>query len=272
MVTRPKGVPYIETIKLVDKMWHREGKKDAMLLVKMKKMELLTNDMKGFHAKYNQANHDYEYAYYGNQGWNNVRSVDRSSQERNESLPPHTEITIKVVLEKEWMNELASQVAAQTTETNKAPMQAIVDNDIFEWEMEEEVVGELIANVFLKGEEVEEIVTCDWGPFTIPVDPYFPELVWEFYASYRERKQLLKHTGRTKAFPFLTSTNSVITLATKIDKEAPFMKRAKYTENKTPPPPSASSHILASPLHTNEFHSAPPYFLNIAQRAKMHES
>ncbi|MCE3049758.1 hypothetical protein HAX54_045725, partial [Datura stramonium] len=24
-----------------------------------------------------------------------------------------------------------------------------------------------------------------WGPFTIPVDPYFPELVWEFYASYR---------------------------------------------------------------------------------------
>ncbi|MCE3216541.1 hypothetical protein HAX54_006841 [Datura stramonium] len=46
----------------------------------------------------------------------------------------------------------------------------------------------------------------DWGPFTIPVDPYFPELVWEFYASYRERQQLLKHKGRTEAFPCLTSS------------------------------------------------------------------
>ncbi|MCD7466151.1 hypothetical protein HAX54_002575 [Datura stramonium] len=25
----------------------------------------------------------------------------------------------------------------------------------------------------------------DWEPFTIPLDPYFPELVREFYASYR---------------------------------------------------------------------------------------
>ncbi|MCD7464929.1 hypothetical protein HAX54_000230 [Datura stramonium] len=25
----------------------------------------------------------------------------------------------------------------------------------------------------------------DWGPFTIYVDPYFSELVWEFYASYK---------------------------------------------------------------------------------------
>ncbi|MCD9644320.1 hypothetical protein HAX54_032505, partial [Datura stramonium] len=28
----------------------------------------------------------------------------------------------------------------------------------------------------------------DWGPFTIPVDPYFPEFEWEFYASYMERQ------------------------------------------------------------------------------------
>ncbi|MCD7465483.1 hypothetical protein HAX54_001405, partial [Datura stramonium] len=27
-----------------------------------------------------------------------------------------------------------------------------------------------------------------WGPFTILVDPYFPELVWDFYATYRARK------------------------------------------------------------------------------------
>ncbi|MCD9643092.1 hypothetical protein HAX54_030215, partial [Datura stramonium] len=33
----------------------------------------------------------------------------------------------------------------------------IVENDIFEWEIEEEVVGELIVDVFLKGEELEEV-------------------------------------------------------------------------------------------------------------------
>ncbi|MCE3050841.1 hypothetical protein HAX54_048280 [Datura stramonium] len=45
----------------------------------------------------------------------------------------------------------------------------------------------------------------DWGPFTLPVDPYLPELVWEFYASYRERKQLMKRRGSTKAGSCLTS-------------------------------------------------------------------
>ncbi|MCD9637580.1 hypothetical protein HAX54_020949, partial [Datura stramonium] len=128
-----KEVPFVETINLVYKMWHREGKKDAMLLVMMKKMELLTNYMKGFLARNSQDNHDYEYCYYGIQGWNNVQSVDTSSQESNESVPPHMDSTLEVVLEK-----------------------AIVDNDMFEWEIEEEVVGELIANVFLKGEELEE--------------------------------------------------------------------------------------------------------------------
>ncbi|MCD7472105.1 hypothetical protein HAX54_013044, partial [Datura stramonium] len=56
----------------------------------------------------------------------------------------------------ERMNELASHVAAQTTETNMSPTQEIVENDIFEWEMEEEVVGELIVDVFLKGEKFEK--------------------------------------------------------------------------------------------------------------------
>ncbi|MCD7467604.1 hypothetical protein HAX54_005133 [Datura stramonium] len=36
---------------------------------------------------------------------------------------------------------------------------------------------------------------------------------------------------------------------------------------------SASTHTAAASLHTNEFHSSlPPDFLNISQRAKMHES
>ncbi|MCD9559742.1 hypothetical protein HAX54_017975, partial [Datura stramonium] len=186
----PEGVPCMETIKLVYKMWRRGGKKDAILLVMMKQMELLTNYMKGFYARCNQANHDYDYVYYGNQGWNNAWSVDTSSQGSNESIPPHMESTLEVVLQnvlatkegvqdlrsklldltttikshdviiqqlEERMNELASQMVVQTIENNPAPMQDIVENDIFEWQIEEEVIGALIADVFLKGEELEEV-------------------------------------------------------------------------------------------------------------------
>ncbi|MCE3215013.1 hypothetical protein HAX54_000539 [Datura stramonium] len=243
----------------------------------------------------------------------------------------------------------------------------------------------------------------DWGPFATPVDPYLPKLVWEFYASYKARKHLMKRRGCTEAFSGLTSVwvqgqevpvtpeainsiywdemipshlifcnkvedkanqfqwvssliskglvcsrlipswntsevpievaillacimdhvhinvgeiiadqfkrkakqqatvlpfpnlvcmlymratcplfqpldrmvqaNSVITLATKIDKEAPAMKRAKYTGNMTPPSLSASTHTATAPLHKAEPHnSPPPNLLKIAQRAKMHEN
>ncbi|MCD7453798.1 hypothetical protein HAX54_022189 [Datura stramonium] len=88
----------------------------------------------------------------------------------------------------------------------------------------------------------------NWGLFTIPVEPYLLELVWKFYASYRERQQLLKRRGRTEAFRASHRTvqaNSVIRLATKTDKEAPAMKRAKYTWNMTLPSSSASTHTSA---------------------------
>ncbi|MCE3052145.1 hypothetical protein HAX54_051667, partial [Datura stramonium] len=64
-----------------------------------------------------------------------------------------------VIIQKleERMNKLASQMEAQLTENNTASMQDIVENDKFEWEIEEEVVGELIADAFLKGEELEEV-------------------------------------------------------------------------------------------------------------------
>ncbi|MCD9561530.1 hypothetical protein HAX54_020693 [Datura stramonium] len=66
--------------------------------------------------------------------------------------------------------------------------------------------------------------------------------------------------------------NSVITLATKTDKEAPVMKREKYTRNMTLPLPLASTHTAAALLHTDEFHSStPPDLLNISQGAKMNE-
>ncbi|MCD9641185.1 hypothetical protein HAX54_027146, partial [Datura stramonium] len=56
------------------------------------------------------------------------------------------------------MNELAYQVAAQTAETNTSSPQAIMGNDIFECEIEEEVIREMIVDIFLKGEEVEEVL------------------------------------------------------------------------------------------------------------------
>ncbi|MCD9644706.1 hypothetical protein HAX54_033126 [Datura stramonium] len=126
-----------------------------------------------------------------------------------------------------------------------------------------------------------QIGTCDWGPFTIPVDLYLPELVCEFYVSYRARQQLMERRGHTKAFPCLTlakkqvtalpfpnlvsmlcmrvscplfrpldrtvQDNNVITLATKIDKEAA--------------------------VRQIESHNSPPLdLLNIAQRSNMHEN
>ncbi|MCD7455209.1 hypothetical protein HAX54_027421 [Datura stramonium] len=242
-----------------------------------------------------------------------------------------------------------------------------------------------------------QIGTRNWGPFTILVDPYLPKLVWEFYASYRARKQLMKRRGNTEAGSCLTSVwvqgqevpvtpeainsiywdepipshpifrksgeqsnsipmdsqldckrlmpslntskvpikvsiffacimdhvhinmgeiianqfkckakqqatalafpnlvcmlcmratcpmfrpldrmvqaNSVITLATKTDKAAPAMKRAKYTRNMTLPSSLASIHTATAPLYTVEPQSSPPPdLLNIAQRAKMHEN
>ncbi|MCE0480710.1 hypothetical protein HAX54_037802 [Datura stramonium] len=50
-----------------------------------------------------------------------------------------------------------------------------------------------------------QIGIWDWGPFTIPIGPYFLELVWEFYASYRVRQITLKHKGRVDTISYLSS-------------------------------------------------------------------
>ncbi|MCD7448925.1 hypothetical protein HAX54_047264, partial [Datura stramonium] len=42
------------------------------------------------------------------------------------------------------------------------------------------------------------------GPFTIHVGPYFPELVWEFYASYRVKQSILKNKGQVDTMPCLS--------------------------------------------------------------------
>ncbi|MCD7464411.1 hypothetical protein HAX54_052696 [Datura stramonium] len=101
----------------------------------------------------------------------------------------------------------------------------------------------------------------------------------EYHISLKEKHaihgeaQFDAESFKTACPDMTVQADSMITLATKTDKDAPVRKLEKYTRNKTPPPPSASTHTLAAPLHKDEFHSpTPPDFLNIKQREKMHES
>ncbi|MCD9645108.1 hypothetical protein HAX54_033784 [Datura stramonium] len=65
----------------------------------------------------------------------------------------------------------------------------------------------------------------------------------------------------------------VITLDTKIDKEALMIKWERYRGNMTPASPLASSHIASSPANTDESQtSPPPGLLNIAQMEMIHEN
>ncbi|MCD7458640.1 hypothetical protein HAX54_038790 [Datura stramonium] len=67
--------------------------------------------------------------------------------------------------------------------------------------------------------------------------------------------------------------HGVITLDTKIDKEAPMIKRARYTGNMTPPSLVTSPHIDTTPANAGESQTSPLLnLLNIAQREKMHEN
>ncbi|MCE3216369.1 hypothetical protein HAX54_006271, partial [Datura stramonium] len=153
-------------------------------------MKLLTTYVKGFHAKNSHAVQNCDDGYYGNQGWNNVQCVDTSSHGSTEVLPPHMESTLEVVLKKvlateegvqdlrsklldltstvksheviiqqleERMNELEFQMATPIAANNTAPRKDIIDDDVLKWEMEEEAIENLIVDVFLKGEELEEI-------------------------------------------------------------------------------------------------------------------
>ncbi|MCD9645775.1 hypothetical protein HAX54_034975, partial [Datura stramonium] len=51
----------------------------------------------------------------------------------------------------------------------------------------------------------DQFQILNWEPFTMPLDPYIPELVWEFYASYREQQYILKHKDRIDMMPYLSS-------------------------------------------------------------------
>ncbi|MCD9641421.1 hypothetical protein HAX54_027598 [Datura stramonium] len=57
----------------------------------------------------------------------------------------------------ERMNELAFQMETPIAANNTTQRKDIMDDDVLEWEMQEEAIEELIVDVFLKGEELEEI-------------------------------------------------------------------------------------------------------------------
>ncbi|MCE3051833.1 hypothetical protein HAX54_050934 [Datura stramonium] len=67
--------------------------------------------------------------------------------------------------------------------------------------------------------------------------------------------------------------DGMITLATKIDKDAPAMKQAKGTENRTPPPPYVPSNTPAGQFQAAAAPTTtPPNLLKLAQMAQVHKS
>ncbi|MCE3052263.1 hypothetical protein HAX54_052021 [Datura stramonium] len=66
-------------------------------------------------------------------------------------------------------------------------------------------VHQCFATLHLRLTGGPPISNRDWGPFTIPMDPYFPEFVWEFYAPYNAQQIILKHKGRVDTIPCLPS-------------------------------------------------------------------
>ncbi|MCE0482110.1 hypothetical protein HAX54_040512, partial [Datura stramonium] len=91
--------------------------------------------MKGLHVGNDQDTFDYEYDYHGKKGRNNVWSAKTNIQESDESLLPHMESTLELVLEKRLesrMSELASQVMNHAIDTTMLSVLATKDDDIFE--------------------------------------------------------------------------------------------------------------------------------------------
>ncbi|MCD7453204.1 hypothetical protein HAX54_020009, partial [Datura stramonium] len=49
LLRNPDGASYFESLQLMYEMWRREERKDPVLMVMMKQIELLANCMTGFH-------------------------------------------------------------------------------------------------------------------------------------------------------------------------------------------------------------------------------
>ncbi|MCE3215530.1 hypothetical protein HAX54_002738 [Datura stramonium] len=88
----------------------------------------------------------------------------------------------------------------------------------------------------------------------------------------KARHGLLKHKGCMGAWArgAYNSKGDQFTLLCSAD---PITLDIPREENRTPPPPSASSHISAAQFHTVVVPTpTPPDFLKVAQRAQVHES
>ncbi|MCD9644516.1 hypothetical protein HAX54_032771, partial [Datura stramonium] len=86
-----------------------------------------------------------------------------------------------------------------------------------------------------------------------------------------------KAKQQATALPFpnldkIVRADGMITLATKTDKDAPGMKRAKCTTRNTSPPPLACSTTSTAQFHPTVVPAlTSPHFLKIDQRAQVHE-
>ncbi|MCD9559876.1 hypothetical protein HAX54_018203, partial [Datura stramonium] len=78
-------------------------------------------------------------------------------------------------------------------------------------------------------------------------------------------KRRAKQHATSCHFPASTiRADSVITLVTKTNKDAPTMKRAKCTSRKTPPPPSVSSTTSTAQFYPATLAKAIPYMIQTA--------
>ncbi|MCD7458758.1 hypothetical protein HAX54_039059 [Datura stramonium] len=140
-----------------------------------------------------------------------------------------------------------------------------------------------------------QIGVCDWVPFTIPVDPYFPEKVEDKGNQFQwvakiiaigqpqwaiSRGLIHQRDLKFEAFMWLdlpleniVRADDVITLATKTDKDALTMKCIKGTEHRTLPPPSTPYNTPASQFHpATAPTTTPPDLVKLEQMAQVHES
>ncbi|MCD9644876.1 hypothetical protein HAX54_033400 [Datura stramonium] len=73
----------------------------------------------------------------------------------------------------------------------------------------------------------------DWEIFTEALEPYFPELVREFYASYGAQEHILKHKGRVNMMPCLSSMEIMTSMD--IDLKIPAAGSNSPVADRSPP-------------------------------------
>ncbi|MCD9560820.1 hypothetical protein HAX54_019625, partial [Datura stramonium] len=86
LIRNPERLSYVESLRLMDEIWRREERKDVVLMVVIKQIELLESCMMGFHIRYQQANQGYWYPYNENQGRSSDCTAEMNSQESEEFL------------------------------------------------------------------------------------------------------------------------------------------------------------------------------------------